>query len=294
MVRPVKPSEDLVRSVTHTMGDQIVKWTPVQGGYSAAGLWVIATNSGVKRFVKAATSDNTARFLREEAVVYENLVSPFMPEVEAWVDDGDRPFLIIEDLSDLHWPPPWSSTDIQAVREVCDAIATASHPPGLGREAQAALDHMFWTEIAATPNAIYGLGVASPAWFEDVFPVLIEIEKTAVLTGDGFVHGDIRSDNLCVGEQVKVIDWNWAFVGNPMVDVVAWLPSLHLEGGPAPWELLEGQVPLVARLAGYFLQHATLRPRPDVRDGVRHFQRAQGTIALQWLAHELDLRPPTS
>lgn len=292
MVRPAQPSEELRHAVALTLRDEIVEWRPVTGGFSSAGLWVIATAAGVRRFIKAATSDDTARFLRDEVAVYECLNGSFMPEVEAWVDDGDRPFLIIEDLSHLHWPPPWTMESVRAVRAVCDDIAASPAPPGLGNEALTALASDFWPEIASDLDPILALGVASPSWFGNALPRLIDVESDAIVTGKALVHADIRSDNLCIGDHVKVVDWNWAFVGNPMIDIVAWLPSLHLEGGPAPWELVTGETPLVARLAGFFLQHATLPQRPDVRSDIRRFQRAQGVVALQWAARELGLPLP--
>jgi len=89
-----------------------------------------------------------------------------------------------------------------------------------------------------------------------------------------------------------VIDWNWASVGNPAIDLVGWLPSLHLEGGPPPWEMLTGESALVATVAGYFL-YAAARPIPaDVRRDIREFQKAQGAICLEWAARELDLPLP--
>ena len=30
-----------------------------------------------------------------------------------------------------------------------------------------------------------------------------------------------------------LVDWNWAGLGNPLVDLAFWLPSLFMEGGPA-------------------------------------------------------------
>ncbi|MCP4306339.1 MAG: aminoglycoside phosphotransferase family protein [bacterium] len=291
MVRPITPSEHLQRAAAQAIRAEIIQWRPVSGGFSSAGLWVISTAGGVRRFLKAATTDDNARFLRDEVLVYEQLDEPFMPELEAWVDDGDRPFLIIEDLSDRHWPPPWSIRDIDAVQAVCSAIAATPPPSGLGDEARTALARNFWPKVAADPAAIEALGVASPVWLEAALPRIIEVEREARVTGEALVHADIRSDNLCVGDRVKVIDWNWAFVGNPMIDVVAWLPSLYLEGGPAPWDLVVGEAPLVARIAGYFLLHATLPRNPDVRPDIRRFQRSQGVVALQWLAHELGLGP---
>jgi aminoglycoside phosphotransferase (APT) family kinase protein len=42
----------------------------------------------------------------------------------------------------------------------------------------------------------------------------------------------VRSDNICIGDGgATLVDWNWASVGNPRVDLAFWLPSLHFEGG---------------------------------------------------------------
>lgn len=292
MVRPLEPDDGLAHAVTQVMGDTIDRWQPVAGGFSSAGLWVIETSGAVRRFVKAANTQDTARFLRAEKVVYDQIDAQFMPEVEAWVDDLEYPFLIIEDLSDSHWPPPWSAGDIDAVLSVFEEIASTPPPTGLSNEALSALAESFWPRIAADVEPVQSLGVASAAWFEQALPHLIAAENTAVVTGDHLVHADIRSDNLCIGDRVKIVDWNWASVGNPMLDVVAWLPSLRLEGGPPPWELVTDEVGLVARLAGFFLQHAT-RPRsPYVRADIRDSQRAQGAVALEWAAVELGLPPP--
>jgi aminoglycoside phosphotransferase (APT) family kinase protein len=151
----------------------------------------------------------------------------------------------------------------------------------------------YWPLIAAQPEPIHALAVAPRGWLDRALPQLVEAEQSAVVTGDSLVHADIRSDNLCIGDHVKVVDWNWAFVGNPMIDVVAWLPSLHLEGGPPPWELLRGEVGLVARLAGFFVQHATKPIASDVRPDIRRFQRAQGIVCLAWAARELGMETPS-
>jgi len=115
MVRPLHPTKELEAAVADVLGDRIVRWTPVPGGFSAAGLWVMETRAGRSLFVKAATADATARFLRDEMVVYRNVEADFLPDVEAWVDDGHRPFLVLEDLSNNYWPPPWTTDGIRSV-----------------------------------------------------------------------------------------------------------------------------------------------------------------------------------
>jgi hypothetical protein len=294
MVRPIDPSPELCAAVGAELGSRMISWTPVTGGFGASGQWVVETTEGGRLFVKAATTTETAEFLRAEAAIYEYVNGPFMPKIHAWVDRETLPFLILEDLSSLHWPPPWSQAQIGAVLETCAEIAATAPPAELRREPDGALTRPYWLDIAANPGPVERLNVASSAWFEEAMPRLIAADTKAILTGDGLVHADIRSDNVCIGDSgVKVVDWNWAFAGNPMLDVVAWLPSLRLEGGPPPWKLLTGEAALVAHVAGYFLHHATRPPLPDVRSDLRAFQKAQGKVALEWAAYELGLPRPT-
>lgn len=288
MVRPQSPSAELRTAVETSIGARAVSWTPRRGGFSSAGLWAIETTGGRSSFVKAATSEDTARFLRAEMEIYVSLEAPFLPEIRAWVDDGHRPFVVMEDLSGYHWPPPWNRRQIDAVLAVCAEIAATNVPASLNREVDDAIRDRYWPKFDALVEA----DLAPRGWFESIVPALTAAEAGAVIDGESLVHADIRSDNVCIrNDGVKVVDWNWTYIGNPELDVVAWLPSLHLEGGPPPWELVEGDAGLVARVAGFFLYHSTLPPNPMVRGDLRSFQRSQGIIALDWICHLLELQP---
>jgi hypothetical protein len=85
-----------------------------------------------------------------------------------------------------------------------------------------------------------------------------------------------------------MVDWNVACVGNPLSDLVAWLPSLRLEGGPDPWQVVGDSQGLAPLIAGYFASRAGL-PAPATAPRVRPFQRRQAEIALPWAARELGL-----
>ena len=108
------------------------------------------------------------------------------------------------------------------------------------------------------------------------------------------MHGDVRADNvLLAADGVVFVDWPHAAVGNAVFDVVAWAPSVVLEGGPAPEELLARHVPpvsvdpdvttvLLAAICGFFVERS-LRPPPPGLPTIRPFQAAQGEVALAWL-----------
>ena len=88
------------------------------------------------------------------------------------------------------------------------------------------------------------------------------------------------------------MDWNWATVGNPLLDLAAWLPSLHAEGGPRPEDVIgDGAAELAALLAGFFAAHAGKAP-PEGAPTVRIVQLAQLQTALPWACRALGLPEP--
>jgi aminoglycoside phosphotransferase (APT) family kinase protein len=102
----------------------------------------------------------------------------------------------------------------------------------------------------------------------------------------------VRSDNVCfVGDRAVLVDWNWAAIGNPVIDLAAWLPSLHAEGGPPPEEILFGEPEAASLIAGFFAARAGLPP-PPTAPKVRHVQLEQLRTALHWAARALALPPP--
>src|SRR5207302_5996716 len=116
--------------------------------------------------------------------------------------------------------------------------------------------------------------------------------EEAPLEGDDLLHFDVRSDNLCfVGGRAVLVDWNLACRGNGWFDVAFWLPSLRLEDGPQPWEVLPDAGALAAVVAGFFAARAGLPP-PSGAPTVREFQLRQLEVALPWATRELGHAPP--
>ena len=149
-----------------------------------------------------------------------------------------------------------------------------------------------WRDVERDPAPFLGLGLCSPAWLEEALPALLQASDPSRLDGDALLHGDARSDNLCIRDgRVLLVDWNWARIGNPAFDVAFWLPSLALEGGPEPDEISRsrpdaaGLAPIVA---GFFAATAGLPP-PAGAPAVRVFQLAQAEVALPWAVRSLGL-----
>jgi aminoglycoside phosphotransferase (APT) family kinase protein len=284
---------ELAERLAEVLGTRIVCMTPIQSrGYAAALHALAELDDGRTVFVKAGAEEVTKAFLRDEIRVYRTVQAPFMPEFLG-ADDGDPPFLVLEDLSGCFSAPPWTEDRTEAVLAVVEQLRSTPAPVELG-SAERYRDSWAprWDKVEVDPEPFLALGLCSRAWLRDALPKLSAAAKAVQLGGEALVHLDLRSDNLAFVDGVaKVVDWNWAAAGSPQLDLACWLPSLHAEGGPPPEVLMpEGGAELAAMLAGVWAAVAGLPP-PPTAPGVRAVQIAQLRVALPWAARELGLPP---
>jgi len=239
--------------------------------------------------VKIGATPLTAEWIRREHANYGAITGEFMPEVLGFDDDGQRPALAIEDLSDAFWPPPWTEARIALVRDALDSVHDVPPPPWAGSPG---LDFVAdWHEVERDPGPLLSLGLCSAAWLRSVLPELIAAAEKAEIDGSKLVHLDARSDNLCIRDgKAMLIDWNHASVANPVIDLAFWLPSLHAEGGPQPETLMDAPE-LAACAAAYFCARAGLPAIPEAPH-VRPLQLAQARTSLPWAARALGLAEP--
>jgi hypothetical protein len=286
-----------VRRALKRLRAEPMAWGPVTtGGYTPARRWVVTLDDGRTAFVKVATDELTASWLRDEHLAYSMLRgAPFMPGYVGFHDDGARPVMALEDLSGAEWPPPWTPERVDAVLACLADVAGTPAPDGLPLAAD---DHLGlrhgWSEIERDPEPFLQLGLCSEGWLSVALPVLLEAARSAPLDGTALLHFDVRSDNVCFRSDghAILVDWNWTSVGNAWVDVAGWLPSLHAEGGPPPERVAPGVPPgLAAVVASYFCSHAGLPPIATAPN-VRQTQLRQARTALPWAARALGLPRP--
>jgi aminoglycoside phosphotransferase (APT) family kinase protein len=205
---------------------------------------------------------------------------------------ADESMLVLEDLTQAEWPPPWTQGRVDLVLAALDELHATTAPAGLPRLEEMRGDVIGWPRVADDPEPFLSTRVASREWFDAARPTLLQASAAAHLKGDELMHFDVRSDNLCFRNGSAVlVDWNIACAGNGRFDVAFWLPSLRLEGGPEPWEVLPDAGELAAAVAGFFAVRAGLPP-PEGAPTVREFQRRQLEVALPWAARELRIAPP--
>jgi aminoglycoside phosphotransferase (APT) family kinase protein len=152
-----------------------------------------------------------------------------------------------------------------------------------------------WRTLAASPGRDH-----LDRWSRTHLDQLADLEATWAghAAGDTLLHADIRADNILLTRQgAVVVDWPWACRGAAFTDLVLFAPSVALQGGPQPAELITSSrsggaasphavTALVCALAGY-LTESSLRPPPQGLPTIRAFQAAHATIARQWLAERL-------
>lgn len=275
------------------LGSRVVGVRAVEGGYSGAERWVVVLENDATAFVKMGVHDHTRHQVRQEARFYQAFQEVFTPRLMDFEDHDESPLLILEDLSHATWPPPWTEAQVEKVVAILEQVASASPPDFLPSLEQYRENLSGWSRIEDDASSFLDLGLASEAWLDEALPVMKAASDRAVLSGSSLVHFDVRSDNLAFfPNRTVLVDWSIPAVGNPLADIVGWLPSLHVEGGPAPQEVLgqEG-ADLVALVTGYWASKAGLPP-PQRAPRVRDVQRAQLEVSLPWAAQLLDLPEP--
>lgn len=281
------------RRVAQLARKQPTSWRRIARGYTPAERWQVTFADGSTAFAKFGSTPATADWLRAERAVYEKLSARFMPALLGYEEHAERPLLLLEDLSNAWWPPPWRAGDLERLLEAMQQVASTRVARGSLPELESERGRFAgWLHVEREPAAFLSLGLCSQGWLEEALPSLLMAQDLALLGGSELVHGDLRSDNLCLAaERVVLVDWNGARRGNSAYDLAALAPSLRLEGGPLPDELVPGEGALGALICGFFAANAGQRPIPDA-PMVRKIQLRQLRIALPWAARALGLPPP--
>jgi Phosphotransferase enzyme family len=282
----IEPSSAL--RIERLLGKRIRAARKVTTGFSATQRWLIRTDSATRYFAKLGITPPSIDALRHEAWVYERLRLPCMPAVVAWQDHVTTPILILEDLSSLEWPPPWSDRTIAMALETIERIHSSSGPL-LSYEERNGTEWDWWRAIEREPEPFLRLDMASGRWLRSSLPVLIECAGSVSPTGNAVAHFDLRSDNFCFSQnEARLVDWSLSCLGNPKLDLGLFLPGLAADRGPTPEELLPNEPGIAAWVAGFFAWHAS-KPFIPSAPGVREMQKQLLQSALPWAINELDL-----
>jgi Ser/Thr protein kinase RdoA (MazF antagonist) len=261
-------------------------------------------------FVKAIgpkpNPDSVAMHRREAHITRLLPVAAPVPRL-LWSDDDPETgwvVLAFEEIEGRHPAQPWKLDELDRVlamlATLAETLTPSPLPDGTVSSASEEFDRRLggWRLLQAEPNP------ALDAWSRRHLDQLAQIEarsKDAVV-GDSLLHFDVRADNLLLStDKVWLVDWPLACTGAAWVDVVLFAPSVHMQGGPTPEELLaryaavypafrdvdpDAVTAVIVALAGLFI-HRSLRPPPPGLPTLRPFQAAQGAVTCAWLARWL-------
>jgi len=294
-------------------GAVVIEARTQPGGFSPGVAARVRCAGGARWFVKAASAElnpDAPRLHRQEARVLADLDPLILaghlpvPRLQGTVARGPWFALVIEDVDGRQPTVPWRDHELGLVLAALDRLAEALTPapatvtstaPAIAKYLGA--DFTGWRTLARGP----GDDRLDP-WSRARLAELAALEATWAIhaAGDTLLHADLRADNLLLtgdagaGNRVVVVDWPHACRGAAFVDLVAFAPSVAMQGGPEPADLLarsrtgqnigrESLSAVVCALAGYFTERS-LQPPPPGLPTVRRFQAAQGEVTRRWLA----------
>ncbi len=268
------------------------------GGFSPGTADRVQLADGRRAFVKAVGPElnpHSPDIHRREIHVMRALPSELpAPRLIGAYDDGDWVALALTDIDGRHPSEPWDPDELDAVLSAMTDLATGLTPSPLDDVGTvwSTLSH----DLSAWPRVVEQVPADLDPWAVRNLDRLLESARAVegVTAGESLVHLDIRADNLLIAEQgVVFIDWPWACVGAPWLDLALFLCSVATIGGADPEHISRTHPVLVdvdpdavtsvlAALAGYWTE-ACRAPEAPGLPTVRDFQRRSGEATLRWL-----------
>ncbi|MGV9304573.1 MULTISPECIES: aminoglycoside phosphotransferase family protein [unclassified Nonomuraea] len=280
----------LREQVAGFLGGRVVEAVTQTGGFSPAAAVRLRLDNGRRAFVKAcgsAPNPDSIGIYRWEARIAGALPDRVpAPRLLASFDTGDWVALVFEDVEGRHPAMPWRAGELRRVLDAVGELSAGLTPaPIEARTFAETRETNFtgWRRLQKEDTT--GLD----PWALRHLDTLAAMEEgwAAAAEGDSLLHADLRADNLLLtDDRVYVVDWPWASVGAPWIDLVCMLPSVRMQGGPPPQELFDDPDPAVTTVlaahTGYLVRQGR-QPDPPGLPTLRAFQRAQGVAALAWL-----------
>ena len=293
------------------LGARVVSAVTQPTGFSPGVAAVLTTDEGRQIFIKAVgPSPNpiTPTMHRQEIKVVSAMPDDAPAPRLLWsYDEGMDGWvaLVFKYVAGRHPAQPWRIDELDRVVAAIEELGATLTPSPLPNSIDGTASEMFAAEICGwrqmlddPPSFFHRL----EDWSRRHIDSLADIEETAthLLAGDTLLHMDVRADNILLTPgRVWFLDWPHACNGPSWLDVVAFAPSVTMQGGPPPEEVIsrhsacrdaddDALTAAVVSIAGYFTRQALLPPPPGLLT-VRAFQRAQGVVARDWAAQRTGL-----
>lgn len=284
------------------LGSPIVSATTQPGGFSPGVASRLVAADGRRVFVKAVSASpnrDSPRFHRREIRIASALPADAPVPPLLWsMDEGGDGWVVLafEDVEGQHPVLPWKLDELNRVLDAQAALAESLTPSPLGEDVADSVVNWLnrhgrgWNRLLEDPLP----GMDEWTLRNIVKLAQLEGQAPSAAQGDTLLHFDTRADNvLLTPDKVYFVDWPHARLGQAWVDVVLMAPSVNMQGGPDPEELLQrhpaGRAAnpdavsaVIAAAAGFFTNQSLQPPSVGI-PGLRNFQASQGVIARRWL-----------
>jgi aminoglycoside phosphotransferase (APT) family kinase protein len=291
-------------AVEQALGGAVVNVTSQPSGFSPGVAVRLQLENGRRVFVKAVGPEpnpDSPEFHRREARNMQAMpTSAPVPRLLWSLDELGWVVLVFEDVEGKHPANPWRNDELSRVLDAMTDLSNAMtpsplQPPVVSKAADAFMSYLqgWWRLKTFEGDGFDRLD----AWSQRHIDGLVELESQAVTAaeGDTLLHFDIRADNmLLTPEKVWFVDWPHARIGAAWIDLILFAPSVRMQGGPPPEELLAryslarnadraAVTAVIVAMAGFFIRQS-LQPPPPGLPTLRAFQAAQGAAACEWIA----------
>jgi len=277
--------------------------TQVDGGFTAAHRGIVKLTDGQEIFVKVGVDEDTKKWAHTEVQMYRFLQRhdyPFVPTLLA-VNNDETSFAleVLKSGDGWDWSGISTSDRLAKTLEAMDLLAsmTPADPLKEGIDTKTIFEYddgwqafmKFPERQRALTTKLRGNNQAQLAESLD-FATMAEQSNRFVLNDDSLVHNDVRGDNCAWNpklQTVKLVDWNWAGLGDRRIDVNAVLVSAQKNGLDVMHDYADRlDVNALKWLAGFWFNGAATPIWPGGPESLRDFQLQTGVVALD-LANKL-------
>ncbi len=286
-------------------GSAVVSAISQRSGFSPGVAARLRLADGRRLFVKAIgpepNPDSPHLHRREARIVAALPENAAVPRLR-WFLDEDWVVLVFDEIDGHHPAQPWRQDELDRVRDGLATLANLLTPSpvplsAVGTAADAVVRQLCGWQRLRDAGESSADREQLDAWSRHHLDGLADLEARApqAVAGETLLHCDVRADNLLLAsDNVWFVDWPHARTGAAWLDVVCFAPSVTMQGGPPPEEVI-AQFPAartadpdditaaIATVAGYFTRGA-LQPPPPGLPTLRAFQAAQGVVARAWVA----------
>jgi hypothetical protein len=299
------------KSIEEYLGRPVINSVTQFGGFSPGLAARLTLSDGRVVFAKAVGSKPNARspdIHRKEARIASKLpqkVNAEYPRLLWFYDNGDWVSLLFENIEGIQPVLPWRHDELSKVLKAITTLSDSLTPSPIETITAGELfrtSFTAWREYATKESGVAENNDLSKfkvldQWCLRNLDRLADLENRweKAAKGNTLLHADIRADNILLRDDggVVFVDWPWACTGARWMDLLFFLPSVAMQGGPKPWKIFDshplgmeaeydGTSSVLAGLTGLFISLGNKLPEPGLPN-LREFQLGQASTALEWL-----------